>query len=63
MSAYERVRASARRELGAERFAAAWAEGAAMTSDEAVALALGRPAEADDRPARAHFQIRLARAE
>jgi hypothetical protein len=39
--------AEVRRSLGAEAFAASWTAGRAMTMEEAVALALERPIEAD----------------
>jgi non-specific serine/threonine protein kinase len=42
---YVRTLAAARRALGAERFATAWAEGAAMDLDAAVELALATPLE------------------
>jgi predicted ATPase/DNA-binding CsgD family transcriptional regulator len=40
---YERDKALIRAQLGEEAFAAAWAEGAALSLDEAVALALAEP--------------------
>ncbi|MDR7588192.1 MAG: LuxR C-terminal-related transcriptional regulator, partial [Armatimonadota bacterium] len=45
-----RAAAAAREQLGATRFDAAWHRGSAMTVGEAVALALGRPMPARERP-------------
>jgi non-specific serine/threonine protein kinase len=44
---HDRAVAEVRRSLGAEAFAASWTAGRAMTMEEAVALALERPIEAD----------------
>ena len=40
---YERIMAQARRQMGDEQYAAAWERGRAMTPDEAVAYAVGKP--------------------
>lgn len=42
---YEQMLASTRSELGEEAFAAAWAEGQAMTTEQAVAYAVGNMIE------------------
>ncbi len=41
-SLYQRTKSSARSQLGEEAFEAAWAEGRAMTLEQAVEYALGR---------------------
>jgi hypothetical protein len=42
-SRYDRVFAAARADLGEEAYAAAWAEGQAMSPDQAIAYALDAP--------------------
>ncbi|HLZ68755.1 MAG TPA: LuxR C-terminal-related transcriptional regulator [Dehalococcoidia bacterium] len=44
---HERTMASLKRKLGEEAFAAAWAEGRALSEDEAIALALALPIPAE----------------